>query len=269
VHLLRRQLANLNSDARIIAKIETKAAVENLEEIIQASDVVMVARGDLAIETATESVPIVQRKIIGLGQKYAKPTIVATQMLASMTEMPEPTRAEVSDVASAVIVGADCVMLSDETANGSYPVEAVKVMKRVILYTQNNSPGIIEFPEYEREHALQSAICDAIIKLAQSVRATLMIVETKTGATAIQIAARRDKRTVIAVTSNQRVAQQMAMIYGTMSYVRPVDKQAASKMIDWLCENKVLKNGDIVVSASGREPGVSGTTDTIRVRQIV
>jgi pyruvate kinase len=268
VHSLRRQLANLNSDARIIAKIETRLAVENLEDIIKASDAVMVARGDLAIETATESVPIVQRKIIGLGQKYGKPTIVATQMLASMTDASEPTRAEVSDVASAVIVGADCVMLSEETASGSYPIEAVKVMKRVILYTQNNAPGIIEFPEYEREYSLQGAICGAVIGLAQSVQASLMIVETKTGSTAMQIAARRAKRTVIAVTSNQRVAQQLVLVYGTLSYVRPVDRQAAAKMIDWMKENKVLKSGDIVVTASGREPGVSGTTDTIRVRQI-
>jgi pyruvate kinase len=116
---LRTMLRNLSSKSLIIAKIETNAAVNNLEEIVQESDAVMVARGDLAIETMPESVPIVQRKIVGLGLRYAKPTIVATQMLASMTEVPEPTRAEVSDVATAVLVGADCVMLSDETASGT------------------------------------------------------------------------------------------------------------------------------------------------------
>ena len=134
VEKLRRILNSLGSNAKIIAKIETKAAVENLEEIMEVADAVMVARGDLAIETSAESVPVVQRKIIGLGLLYRTPTIVATQMLASMTDSPEPTRAEVSDVATAIIVGADAVMLSDETANGKYPTESVNVMKRVILY---------------------------------------------------------------------------------------------------------------------------------------
>jgi len=121
---LRKLLDGLGSSAKVIAKIETKAAVENIESIIQEVDAVMIARGDLAVETPAESVPIVQRQIIGLGMRYAKPTIVATQMLISMTEMPEPTRAEVSDIATAVLVGADCVMLSDETASGQYPIVA-------------------------------------------------------------------------------------------------------------------------------------------------
>ncbi len=139
IRALRTILKSLGSRSKIIAKIETKAAVENIDRIILESDAVMVARGDLAIETLPESVPIVQRKIIGLGMKYAKPVIVATQMLASMTDMPEPTRAEVSDVATAVLLGTDCVMLSDETANGNYPIEAVEFMKRVIMYTQEMS----------------------------------------------------------------------------------------------------------------------------------
>ncbi|HEU4984004.1 MAG TPA: pyruvate kinase, partial [Nitrososphaera sp.] len=128
---LRKILKEHNSPARVIVKLETKAAVEDLEEIVKAADVVMIARGDLAVETPAESVPVVQRQVIALGQRYGKPTIVATQMLLSMVEMPEPTRAEVSDVATAVFVGADCVMLSDETAMGKYPIEAVKTMKRV------------------------------------------------------------------------------------------------------------------------------------------
>ena len=137
---LRKLLGNLGSTAKIIAKIETKAAIENLEAITQETDVIMVARGDLAVETSPESVPIMQRRMIGLGMHYAKPVIVATQMLATMTESPEPTRAEVSDVATAVLVGADCVMLSEETAAGKYPIEAVQTMKRVIKYTEDNAP---------------------------------------------------------------------------------------------------------------------------------
>jgi pyruvate kinase len=262
---LRRMLANLGSHAQIIAKIETKAAIDNIDEIVQEADAVMVARGDLAIETLPESVPIAQRNIIGLGLRYKKPTIVATQMLASMTDMPEPTRAEVSDVATAVIVGADAVMLSDETANGKYPVEAVKIMKRVIIYTQNNSTVKATFPDYE-EHTRQSAICRAVMSLAKEVGAKAMVAETKSGATALQIACLRPTVSVIAVTSDSYVANQLAIVYGVKSYVRPVDKFAATKLTNWLRQRRVLKPGEIVVTASGRHPGVVGTTDTIKVR---
>ncbi len=267
VQTLRKMLRNLGSDAKIMAKIETKAAIDNLDEIIQAADGVMVARGDLAVETLPESVPILQRKIIGLGLRYAKPTVVATQMLASMTEMPEPTRAEVSDVATAVIVGADCVMLSDETANGQYPIEAVKVMKEIILYTQNNLPVKAIFPyEYEGTTSRQGAICTSIINLADSVSAKAIVAETKSGATALQIAARRPERPVIAVTSVARVAQQLALSFGTKSYIRPDSKYAAARLADWMLKNKILHKGDMIVSASGSYPGVVGTTDTIKVR---
>ena len=262
---LRKLLKNMNSSAKIIAKIETKAAIDNLEEIVQESDAVMVARGDLAIETSPESVPIVQRKIIGLGLRYAKPTIVATQMLASMTDSPEPTRAEVSDVATAVALGADCVMLSDETANGAYPIEAVSVMKRVILYTEANLPLKVQWPEYEN-HSRQAAISRAVIDLAETIQAKAVVAETKSGATAEQIASRRSTIPLIAVTSDARTAQQLALVYGVKSYVRPVDPLAAQKLTDWLRKSKVLNKGDIVVTAGGRYPGVVGTTDTIKVR---
>jgi len=269
VRALRKILHNMGSTAKIMAKIETKAAVDNLEEIIKEVDGVMVARGDLALETLPESVPIVQRKIIGLGQKYAKTTVVATQMLASMTEMPEPTRAEVSDVATAVIVGADCVMLSDETAVGKYPVESVQVMKRIILYAQENLPVKPLFPEYSTQPtSRQDAISSAIIKLADDVNAKAIVAETKSGATAIEIASRRPESPIIAVTSEIRTAQQLAISYGTKSYVRPDSRYAANKLTDWLMKNKVLQSGDMIVTASGRYPGVVGTTDTIKVRML-
>jgi pyruvate kinase len=236
---------------------------------VQAADAVMVARGDLAVETPLESVPIVQRKIIGLGLKYGKPTIVATQMLASMTEMPEPTRAEVSDIATAVLVGADCVMLSDETAMGKYPIEAVSVMKRVIRYTQAHAPVKALFIDAdERTVSRQLAISRGIISLATSIRAAAIVAETKSGATAIQIAAERPEIPLIAVTDDSRTAQQLAIVYNVKSYVRPISKHAAVKLTDFLRETHVLKKGDIVVTASGQYPGIVGTTDTIKVRQL-
>lgn len=269
VEHMRRLIHNLGSPRKIIVKVETKLAVENLEQIVQVADAVMVARGDLAVETPAESVPIVQRQIIGLGLKYSKPTIVATQMLASMTEMPEPTRAEVSDVATAVLVGADCVMLSDETANGQYPLEAVSVMKRVILYTQNHAPVRPVFPgDDEHPVSRQLAISRGIISLANSIHATAIVAETKSGATAVQIARERPEIPLIAVTDDPRTAHQLAIVYSVKSYVRPVSAQAAVKLTDFLQETKVFKKGDIVVTASGQYPGVVGTTDTIKVRQL-
>ncbi|HVV66849.1 MAG TPA: pyruvate kinase [Candidatus Saccharimonadales bacterium] len=265
IEALRKLLRSMNSNAKVIAKIETRAAVDNAEEIVRASDVVMVARGDLAVETPAESVPIVQRQIIGLGLQYQTPTIVATHMLASMTEVPDPTRAEVSDVATAVIVGADCVMLSDETASGRYPLQAVETMKRVILYTETHSPLQVSFPGNE-DHSRQVAISTAILSLAESIAAKAIVAETKSGATALQVAALRSGIPIIAVTSDIRVAQQLAIIYGVKSYVRPVDRLAATKLTNWLRQNKVLKKGDVVVTASGKYPGVVGTTDTIKVR---
>ena len=262
---LRTMLGSMNSPAKIIAKVETVAAVENIEAIVRESDMVMIARGDLAVETPAESVPVVQRQIIGLGLRYATPTIVATQMLGSMTDMPEPTRAEVSDIATAVFVGADCVMLSDETANGKYPQEAVETMKPVIRYSESHSPLTVHFPENE-DRSRQGSISRAVLSLAHNIEAQAIVVETKSGATALQIASLRSAIPLVAVTNDIRTAQQLAIVYGTKTYVRPVDAHAASKLTDWLRQNKVFHKGDVVVTASGRYPGVVGTTDTIKVR---
>jgi len=269
IEQMQRLIKNLGSPRKLIAKIETPMAVENIEAIMQVADAVMVARGDLAVETLPESVPIVQRQIIGLGLKYGKPTIVATQMLASMTEMPEPTRAEVSDVATAVLVGADCVMLSEETANGQYPIEAVEIMKRVILYTQSHAPVKAVFTDEDnRVMSRQLAISRGVISLATSIKAAAIVAETKSGATALQIASERPEIPLIVVTDDARTAQQLAIVYNVKSYVRPASREAAVKITDFLRESRVLKKGDIVVTASGQYPGVVGTTDTIKVRQL-
>lgn len=264
---MRKLMKNLGMDAKLIVKFETKAAIDNIESIVQEADAVMVARGDLAVEAPAESVPSVQRQLISLGHKYAKPTIVATQMLFSMTESPEPTRAEVSDVATAVILGADCVMLSDETASGKYPIEAVEVMKRVIKYTQDHNPILINASDIDT-HSKQAAISSAIITIAENVGAKAIVAETLTGATALNIVSYRSHIPVIAVTSSVRTAQQLAIVYDVKSYVRPVDRDAALKLSDWLLRNKVLGKGEIVVTASGQYPGVVGTTDTIKVRAL-
>lgn len=267
IHALKRIMKNLNMKAKIITKFETKVALDHIEEIVREADAIMVARGDLAVEVPAESVPVIQRQLIGLGMRYAKPTIVATQMLFSMTETPEPTRAEVSDVATATLLGADCVMLSDETANGRYPIEAVSTMKRIILYSQENAPLKVTFDKLE-DISRQGAICDTIIDLAERVKAKAIVAETRSGSTAFQISSRRPHRPIIAITSDPKVARQLAIVFGIKSYVRPDSKQAAMRLTNWLNEHKVLHEGDIVVTASGKYPGVVGTTDTIKVRQL-
>lgn len=264
---LKRLLKNVGSDVKIISKIETKSSLKNLEAIVEESDAVMVARGDLAMETSPESVPVWQREIIRLCLQHNKTSIVATQMLASMMEQPEPTRAEVSDVATAVIVGADAVMLSDETAVGRYPIETIEIMKRIILYTQENATVSPKFAP-KSHYSVTEAIASSIIDLTLHVKAQAIVAETKTGETALNIASWRPKVPLIVVTSERRVAQQLALLYGAKTYLRPDDKFAASKLTDWLLQEKMFKKGDVIVMASGRYPGTPGSTDTIKVRAL-
>jgi len=269
IRKLRSMLRELGSSARVIAKIETKAAIDNgtLEEIVRISDGVMVARGDLAVEVGPEVVPIAQRRIIALCRKYGKLSIVATQMMASMVDNPEPTRAEVSDVATAVVLGADTVMLSDETAMGKYPLETVAAMKRVILYTQDNAPPAPISEVLGDENTQRSAIGSAAVKLAEELKAEAIVAETKSGATARDIAAFRPNLAIISVTSDQRAAQQLALIYANKSFVRPDGETAGLELARELQRQNFFDTEKAtVVIVSGRQPGVVGATDTIRVR---
>jgi pyruvate kinase len=270
INNLRQILVGLGSDAQIIAKIETKAAIEPdvLEQIVKVSDGVMVARGDLAVEAGAEIVPIIQRKIIALCRKYGKLSIVATQMMASMVSMPEPTRAEVSDVATAVILGADAVMLSDETANGDYPFEAVGAMKRVIMYTQENVAVAPLTDIIQGKRTARDAISATAVSLADQIGASAIIAETKSGATAANIAAHRPNLPVIAVTSGDRAAQQLALSYANKSFVRPDGEKAGFELAKELKEQGFFGDEEkvTVVIVSGRQPGQTGGTDTIRIR---
>lgn len=269
IEVLRGYLGEKGSDAQVIAKIETKSAIdpEELERIVEASDGVMVARGDLAVEVGAEIVPVVQRQIISLCQKHAKLSIVATQMMSSMVENPEPTRAEVSDVSNAVIIGADCVMLSDETANGKYPIETVESMKRVILYTQENAPvRPLNSPKELDTHS--AAISATAVELAKHLHATAIVAETKSGATAQRIAAHRPFRPIISVTSNPRVAQQLALLYANKSFLKPDGEKAGLELAKELVRTGFFPSESTFVLVSGLQPGLQGATDTIRVRKI-
>ena len=271
---LKQILLSHGSTAKVIAKIETKKAIssdEHLEEIVKAADGIMVARGDMAVEAGAEVVPIVQRKLIAMCRAHAKLCIVATQMLSSMVDSPEPTRAEVSDVATAVVQGADVVMLSDETANGNYPVETVKEMKKVILYTQNHSriAPISRLPEGEKE--VYDAISNATARLAEKIDADVIVCQTASGVTATTMAAQRPNVPIVSVTSNPRVANQLALIYANSAFVRPYSEEFGLELAKELKSLDYLKTKEgekdlLAVIVSGDKDKVG--TDTIRVRYI-
>ena len=270
---VRQILASHNSTAQVIAKIETKKAVsdEELEKIVLASDGIMIARGDMAYEVAPEVVPIVQRTTIALCRKHGKISIVATQTMGSMTDNPQPSRAEVSDVANAVIQGADVVMLSDESATGKYPYETVRTMRSVIRYTQEHAAVAPIDDIVERgENESLNAISLAAVELAEQIDADAIVVETKSGQTAATVAANRPALPIVSVTSDKRVAQQLGLNYGTQSYVRPDGEFAGFELAKELKANGFFGDKEVatIVIVSGRQPGLVGGTDTIRVRTV-
>lgn len=275
IEKLRQIMLSHGSTAQIIAKIETKKAIESdekMEAIVKATDGIMVARGDMAVEAGNEVVPIVQKKLIALCRQYGKIVIVATQMMGSMVDNPEPSRAEVSDVANAVMQGADAVMLSDETANGKYPIEAVRQMKKVILYTQNNSKVAPISQEITGEIKNYDAVSSAAARLAEKIKADVIVCQTSTGATAAAIATQRPNLPIITVTSNPRVAGQLALAYANSAFVRPFSDTYGLDLAQELKESGYLKKEDgddalLAVIISG-QPNVAGGTDTIQIRKI-
>ncbi len=270
---LKQLLLSHGSTAKVIAKIETKKAVSseaNLEAIVKASDGIMVARGDMAVEAGAEVVPIIQRRLIALCRRHAKLCIVATQMMASMVDSPEPTRAEVSDVATAVVQGADVVMLSDETANGSYPLETVKEMKKVILFTQNHS-RLAPIERRVEEGEVYPAISSAAARLAEDIDADVIICQTASGVTAMMMAGERPNVPIVTVTSNKRVANQLALIYANSAFVRPYSPEFGYELAVELKESGYLQTREglkeltaVIVSGDRDKVG----TDTIKVRKI-
>lgn len=294
IERLRQILLSHGSTAQIIAKIETKKAIESdetLEAIVKATDGIMVARGDMAVEAGAEVVPIIQRKLVALCREHSKLCIVATQMLGSMVENPEPTRAEVSDIANAVIQGADAIMLSDETANGKYPLLAVKAMKKTILYTQNHSRISPIAHEPTGNYHNYDAISHAAVRLAEKLGVAAIICPTASGATAAAIAAQRPNLPIITVTSDHRVAGQLALSYANSAFVRPYSENYATDLVKELkesgylrmpdsAENTMMDRGDddtkheavensgipVVIVSGDRD--VVGGTDTIQYRCI-
>jgi len=269
IHLVRQWLKDHGVERPIITKVETKTAImpENLEEIVKASDGVMVARGDLAVEAGAEVVPVVQREIISLCQKHCKFSIVATQMLASMVDNPEPTRAEVSDIATASIDGADVVMLSDETAMGSYPVEAVEVMAKTLLYAQHHLPIKPLYSNNDSDE-VRDAVAESAVMLAERIKADAIVVETTTGKMASSISVHRPQIPVLAVSPSLRVANQMALLYNTLGFTGEGDDYG------WSTTKRIFDAGffgemerlKLVVTRRVPSDGDSHVANTVQVR---
>ena len=241
---------------QIISKIERKGALKNLDEIIEVSDAIMVARGDLGIETDESKVVILQKEIIARCLCFVKPVIVATQMLDSMIRNPIPTRAEVADVSNAVIDHADAVMLSGESASGNYPIEAVAAMKNIIVSTEE-SPFDDAVPELLDNEMIfdYAATIHAAHELAKSSKAKAIAFFTFSGKTARMMSHHRPQQLILAATDNLKVYNQLSLIWGVDSYLIDVEKNhetAIRKMIELAKKEKKLTSGDKVVIIIGR-----------------
>jgi pyruvate kinase len=254
----------------VIAKIEKPQAVDNLEAIIDAFDSIMVARGDLGVELPLEAVPIVQKRAVELARRMAKPVIVATQMLESMISSPVPTRAETSDVANAVLDGADAVMLSGETSVGEYPVITVQTMARIVASTEEH--GLERIPPLGTKPRTQGgAITLAAAEVADFVDAKFVCVFTETGDAARRMSRLRFRIPMKAFTPHANIQRRTALFWGIETYlVDPVKHtdQMFKQVDDALLSRGLVEVGDKVVVISGSPPGLAGSTNDLRVHVI-
>ncbi|MFV1883548.1 MAG: pyruvate kinase [Balneola sp.] len=272
---LKRRIAESDCEAGVIAKIEKPEAVDNIDEIIEAADGIMVARGDLGIEIATEEVPFVQKMIIEKCRKYGKPVITATQMLDSMITNPRPTRAESSDVANAVLDGTDAVMLSGETAAGKYPMEAVNVMDRICRKIEERRLQLYNSLEYRkpdlREKQIIESIAFSCIAMADNVEAKVISTITHSGNTARRIAKFRPKAPIFAFTESQKVRRQLNLVWGVQSVRLDelFDTDKSVKLMEHYLEDRgMVKSGHRIIIATGMPTAKRGRTNMIKVSTI-
>ena len=254
----------------VIAKIEKPQAVENLEEIIDAFDAIMVARGDLGVELPLEQVPIVQKRAVELARRWAKPVIVATQMLESMISSSIPTRAETSDVANAVLDGADALMLSGETSVGAFPVETVSTMARIIQSTEEN--GLSRIPDLgTKPHTQGGAVSFAAMEIAELLGSRFVCVFTEGGDSLRRISRLRSAVPVLSFTPNVQTARELSLVWGSKTFIVPkvTHTDAMFEQVDIsVLEQGMCKVGDEVVVVAGTPPGVPGSTNTLRVHKV-
>ncbi|SFM98900.1 pyruvate kinase [Thermodesulforhabdus norvegica] len=263
----------------VIAKIEKPQAVERLQQILQKVDGVMVARGDLGVEMPLERVPILQKAIIEAARLKAKPVITATQMLGSMTDNPRPTRAETSDVANAILDGTDAVMLSEETALGRYPIEAVKTMHRIAVETERHiqhllrgetlrsSPGVSSGDNTDVNEAIGKSACT----IAEELEAVAIVASTESGTTARIVSKFRPRAPIVAITHDAYTYRKLSLSWGVFPVLTP-KFATTDEMFDlarkWAVSQGIARSGDVLVITAGVPVGIRGTTNLIKVLKV-
>lgn len=265
-------ISSTGKNVPVIAKIEKHEAIEQMEAILALCDGVMVARGDLGVELPAEDVPMLQKRLIATANRLGIPIITATQMLDSMVNNPRPTRAEVSDVANAILDGTDAVMLSNETAVGKFPVEAVATMARIAEKIeqeniQNNNASLVR----DRKRSIPNAISQAVGQIAQQLGAAAIMSLTQTGSTARNVSKFRPSTPILAITPHVNVARQLQLVWGVKPLLvleLPSTGQTFQAAINVALENNLVFEGDLVVMTAGTLQGVSGSTDLIKVEVV-
>ncbi|RAM48498.1 pyruvate kinase [Mastigocladus laminosus UU774] len=265
-------ISSAGKNVPVIAKIEKHEAIEQMEAILALCDGVMVARGDLGVELPAEDVPMLQKRLIATANRLGIPIITATQMLDSMVSNPRPTRAEVSDVANAILDGTDAVMLSNETAVGKFPVEAVATMARIAEKIeqeniQNNNASQVR----DRKRSIPNAISQAVGQIAQQLGAAAIMSLTQTGSTARNVSKFRPWTPILAITPHVNVARQLQLVWGVKPLLvleLPSAGQTFQAALNVALENNLVFEGDLVVMTAGTLQGVSGSTDLIKVEVV-
>ncbi|RZS97024.1 pyruvate kinase [Cecembia calidifontis] len=270
---LRERIKKSGKDCKIVAKIEKPEALKNIDEIIAATDAVMVARGDLGVEVPMETVPLWQKQIVVKCKLNCKPVIIATQMLESMTSHPRPTRAETNDVATAVLDGADAVMLSAETASGKFPINAVKAMSSIINYIENHHDvfhHLYKIPEddpnfYSKNLTLMAA------RLSRNVKAKALIGITSSGMTALRLASFRPLANLIVFTRNKKLLTQLSLVWGVRSYYYESNVSTDATFMDIqdkLKEDGYVKPGDIIINTASMPLKAKGRTNMLKIHEV-
>jgi len=261
-------ISNSGKQVPVIAKIEKHEAVEQMEAVLSMCDGVMVARGDLGVELPAEEVPVLQKRLIATANQLGIPVITATQMLDSMVNSPRPTRAEVSDVANAIVDGTDAVMLSNETAVGKYPIEAVETMARIAARIDQERSIHTAHNTYSMGQLIPNAISQAVSQIAAQLDAATILTLTKTGATARNVSKFRPRIPILAVTPQVDVARQLQLVWGVKPLLAldlPSVSQTIQAALNVAQEKSLLAEGDLVVITAGTLQGVAGSTDLIKV----
>lgn len=270
-----RQLLEENNATHIhiIPKIENQEGVDNIDEILEVSDGLMVARGDLGVEIPAEEVPLVQKELIKKCNILGKPVITATQMLDSMQRNPRPTRAEASDVANAIFDGTDAIMLSGETAAGQYPVEAVQTMHNIASRTEEalNHKEILSVRSKDTEHTMTDAIGQSVAHTSLNLGVNAIITPTESGHTARMISKYRQKAPIVAVTANDHVCRRLALVWGVYPQLG-TEATTTDEMLDIAVQESInsgiVSHGDIVVITAGVPVGESGTTNLMKIHVV-